>query len=90
MEEKIIGGIPLSEWRKAYAELCRIAADKDYFSDILFFTLYPNAHEEAAKEDDDEKLGVYWTIWEYAAEAFKEIFNENMHYQRDEDGKENL
>ena len=51
---KMIGGISISRWKAAFRELCEIAMDKDYFSDILFFDLYPNTHEEAAAVDKDK------------------------------------
>ena len=60
----MIGGIPIEHWRKAFACATSIAIDKDYFSDILFYELYPNASEE---DSYDEK-------WNFVNEAFKEIF----------------
>ena len=64
MEEKMIGGISISKWKEAFRELCEIAIDKDYFSDILFYDLYP---------DGD---GEYEEKWNYTREAMKEIFGE--------------
>ena len=61
----MIGGIPIERWREAFAYATSIAIDKDYFSDILFYELYPNASEE---DSYDEK-------WNFVNEAFKEIFN---------------
>ena len=66
MEEKMIGGISISKWREAFRELCEIAIDKDYFSDILFFDLYPDVQGEAQ----------YKEKWNYAYEALKEVFGE--------------
>ena len=73
MEEKMIGGISISRWREAFRELCEIAIDKDYFSDILFYDLYPNTHEEADATND---CNVYAEKWNYTREALKEIFGE--------------
>ena len=77
MNEKMIGGIPVSKWRKAFAEAVNIAIDQDYFSDILCFDLYPNIYEEAAALRDDEKAlrNLYDTKWAFVEEAFKEVFN---------------
>lgn len=76
-KDKMIGGIPLSKWKEAFHELCQIAMDKDYFSDILFFDLYPNTHEEADKiEDEDAQYAFYNEKWEYAYKALKEVFEE--------------
>jgi hypothetical protein len=76
MEEKMIGGISISEWKKAFRQLCEIAMDQDYFSDILFYDLYPNTDAEAAAIGDDNEDAqdkVYSEKWEYAYEALKEI-----------------
>lgn len=75
--EKMIGGISIERWKMAFAEAADIAINKDYFSDILFFDLYPNTSEEAAAiEEEDEELidEVYNAKWEFVSEAFKEIF----------------
>lgn len=75
--EKMIGGISIERWKRAFAEAADIAIDKDYFSDILFFDLYPNTHEEAAAvgEENEELVDeIYNTKWEFVSEAFKEIF----------------
>jgi hypothetical protein len=77
MENKIIGGISLDKWKEALGKAAAIAMDKDYFSDILFFELYPNIAEETAKidEEDEEAIcDIYNAKWEYADEAFKEVF----------------
>lgn len=79
MEEKIIGGVSITEWKKAFASLARIAMDKDYFSDIMFYELFPNTGAEAAAIDDDDEdaqCDVYNEKWDYAYEAFEEIFGE--------------
>ena len=70
MNEKMIGGIPVSKWRKAFAVAVNIAIDQDYFSDTLFYDLYPNIHEEAAALGDS----VYGAKWNYVSEAFEEVF----------------
>lgn len=74
---KTIGGISIDRWKMAFAEVADIAISKDYFSDILFFDLYPNTHEEAAavREANKELANeIYNTKWEFVSEAFKEIF----------------
>ena len=79
MEEKIIGGVSITEWKKAFASLARIAMDRDYFSDIMFYELYPNTEAEAAAIDDDDEdaqCDVYNEKWDYSYEAFEEIFGE--------------
>ena len=73
MEEKIIGGISISRWKEAFRELCEIAMDKDYFSDILFYDLYPNTGAEALAADG---CSAYTEKWNYAYEALKEILGE--------------
>ena len=75
--QKIIGGISIKRWKKAFAAATRMAMEKDYFSDILFFDLYPDIHEEVVKideNDEDAQCDVYNAKWKYAAEAFKEVF----------------
>ena len=79
MEEKMIGGIPLTTWKEEIANLVRIAMNKDYFSDTLFYKLYPNTAAEAAVIDEDTQCDVYNEKWEYAYEAFKEIFGEKFY-----------
>ena len=74
MEEKMIGGISISRWKAAFRELCEIAMDKDYFSDILFEDLYPNTCEEAAEIDGCD---FYEEKWNYTREALNEIFKED-------------
>ena len=46
MEEKIIGGVSLSTWKKAFANTVAVAIDKDYFSDTLFYDLEFNSNTE--------------------------------------------
>lgn len=77
MEEKIIGGISISKWKEVFRSLCETAMDKDYFSDILFYDLYPDTGAEpAAIDEDDEKYNPYSEKWKYAYEALREIFKE--------------
>lgn len=68
MEEKMINNIPLSTWKKAFADTVAIAIDKDYFSDTLFYDLNfsCNTNEEIQY------------AWECVEEAFKEIFGTNL------------
>lgn len=76
-QQKVIGGISVERWRKAFAEAVDIAIEKDYFSDILFFDLYPNTAEEVAameKENKERVDEVYNSKWEVVGEAFKEVF----------------
>jgi hypothetical protein len=77
MENKMIGGISIERWKEAFAELVNIAISKDYFSDILFFDLYPNTHDEAnaIDEDDEEAVcDIYNEKWNYVDEAYEAIF----------------
>ena len=37
MEEKMIGGISISTWKEKIADLVRLALNKDYFDDTLFY-----------------------------------------------------
>lgn len=60
MKEKLIGGISLSVWKKAFAD----AIDKDYFCDILFLDLGFNAKTEK---------GIRYA-WKCVEEAFEEVF----------------
>lgn len=77
--QKIIGGISIERWKRAFANAVEIAMDNDYFSDILFFDLYPDTHEEVAKIDEDAQCDVYNSKWEYANKAFKEVFGVERH-----------
>ena len=79
MEEKMIGGISISKWKEAFRELCENAIDKDDFSDILFYDLYPDTSAEAAAIDEDDEEAqyeVYNEKWKYVHEALKEVFGE--------------
>ena len=81
--KKEIGGIPLDKWKRAFANAVSIAVEKDYFSDILCFDLYPNLQEEVDKiwyEDTSDVAreeaiqNLYEEKWGYVNEAFNEIF----------------
>ena len=77
MKDKVIGGISLETWKKAFGKAAAIAMDNDYFSDILFFDLYPSTSEEASQvEEIDEDAACYKKKkkWNYANEAFEEVF----------------
>lgn len=82
-DKKEIGGIPLDKWKHVFANAVSVAIEKDYFSDILFFDLYPNTSEEVDKiwyEDTSETAreeaiqNLYEEKWGYVNEAFNEIF----------------
>lgn len=81
--KKEIGGIPLDRWKRAFADAVSIAIQKEYFSDILYFDLYPNIKEEVDKiwyEDTSDVArkeaidDLYEEKWRYFNEAFNEIF----------------
>ena len=79
--EKTVGNVSLEKWKVAFAIAVANSFDHDNFSDLLFFDLYPNISEEAANiaGDDEEKVDdVYNEKWDYAYEAFKEIFGINV------------
>ena len=79
MKEKMIGGIAITTWKEKIADLVRLAMNKDYFDDTLFYELYPNTEAEAAaidEDDEDAQCDVYNSKWEYVYEAFEEIFGE--------------
>ena len=66
-----IHGVSKEKWVRAFADAVEVAIDKDYFSDILFFDLYPDAPQET--EEDFTKL------WSYVDDAFKEVFGFPMY-----------
>lgn len=68
--EKMIGGIPISKWKQAFANAVEIAIDKDYFTDELEYTLYP----DGLPEDKDGEVDWDYT-WRAVDEAFKEVFH---------------
>ena len=53
--------LPKEQWVKAFAMAVNTAIDKDYFSDVLFFDLYPDCED-------------YDAMWAKVDEAFKEVF----------------
>ncbi|MBE6148148.1 MAG: hypothetical protein E7167_01350 [Firmicutes bacterium] len=61
--------LPKEKWMKAFAAAVDIAISQDYFSDILFFDLYPDAPKETAED--------YEALWKKVDEAYKEIFGIN-------------
>ena len=68
--EKMIGGIPISKWKLAFANTVKLAIDKDYFTDELEYTLYPNGLPKDKDGEDD------WDYaWRMVDEALKEIFD---------------
>ncbi len=71
MAKEMICGLPREKWVKAFADAVETAIDKDYFSDILFFYLYPDEPQET--EEDYQK------IWDNVDEAFEEIFGFPMY-----------
>ena len=75
---KSIGNVSIEDWKAAFARAVCIAIEEDYFSDILFYQLYPNINEEL-KEDmtEEEEYSVYQRKWAYVYEAFKEVFGES-------------
>ncbi len=75
---KSIGNVSIEDWKAAFARAVGIAIEQDYFSDILFYDLYPNINEEL-KEDmtEEEEYFVYQSKWAYVYEAFKEVFGES-------------
>ena len=87
MNNEMIGGITLEQWKKSFANAVLIAREKDYFSDILFYELYPGTHEQATalwdagKEDAMDAL--YREKWEYFNEAFKQIFGFSPYEEED-------
>lgn len=81
-QQKIIGGISIERWRQAFAYAASIAIDKDYFSDTLFYDLYPGTYEEFDKveEEDEEAIDdIFNEKWVFVDEAFKEIFGVDRH-----------
>ena len=70
LHDKIVGGISIEKWKLAFADAVNTAIDKGYFSDTLFFDLFP----EYGNEDEN-----YEKIWTYVDEAFKEVFGYDRH-----------
>lgn len=58
----MIYGVPREKWLRAFADGVAIAIDKGYFSDTLFFYLYPDGGND------------YGQLMKYTEDAFEEIF----------------
>ena len=83
-QQKMIGGISINRWKQAFADAAAIAIDKDYFSDILFYDLYPGTYDEYDKaedeeEDEDAVCDIFNEKWKFVDEAFKEVFGVDRH-----------
>ena len=76
MENKVIDGVSIDKWNEAFAICLANAIGSDDFSDLLFYDLYPNTHEEAAAcgEDGEAMEEVYNSKWNSVYKAFLEIF----------------
>lgn len=57
--EKSIGNISREKWMEAFKNAVNIAIDKDYFSDIIYFDLFPDANDETP-------------VWDYVSQAMNE------------------
>lgn len=78
-QEKVIDGVPMSKWEEAFAICLANAINSDDFSDLLFYNLYPNTHEEAAETEDEEKIvEIYNTKWNSVYKAFLEYFGREV------------
>ena len=54
----------------------------DYFSDILFYDLYPGTYDEYDKvkdENTDIADNIFNEKWKFVDEAFKEVFGVDRH-----------
>ena len=79
MEEKIIDGVPMNKWKEAFAICLVDAFNSDDFSDLLFYDLYPNVHEEAGDTEDEEAIDeIYNSKWNSTYKAFLEFFGEEL------------
>ena len=58
--------LPREKWLRAFAVAVNIAIEKDYFSDILEYDLYP----EVDSSDDQ----AWEEIWNHMDDAFQDIF----------------
>ena len=63
-KEKEIGGVPLSKWKLAFGMAIQTSIDKDYFTDVLAYVLYPGLFDK----------DIWFDEWGYVDEAFKEVF----------------
>lgn len=81
-KQKIIGGVSIDRWKQAFADVAAIAIDNDYFSDILFYDLYPGTYDEYDKvkdENTDIADNIFNGKWAFVDEAFKEVFGVDRH-----------
>ena len=58
--------LPSEKWLRAFAVAVNIAIEKDYFSDILEYDLYP----EVDSSDDQ----AWEEMWNHMDDAFQDIF----------------
>ena len=58
--------LPREKWLRAFAMAVNIAIEKDYFSDILEYNLYP----EVDSSDDQ----TWEEMWNHVDDAFQDIF----------------
>ena len=78
-KEKVIDGVSMSKWEEAFAICLAHAINSDYFSDLLFYNLYPNVHEEAAATEDEEEIDeIYNAKWNSVYKAFLEYFGREV------------
>lgn len=81
-KQKMVGGISIDRWKQAFADAAAIAIDNDYFSDILFYDLYPETYDEYDKvkdENTDIADNIFNEKWKFVDEAFKEVFGVDRH-----------
>ena len=81
-KQKMIGGVSIDRWKQAFADVAAIAIDNDYFSDILFYDLYPGTYDEYDKvkdENTDIADNIFNEKWAFVDEAFKEVFGVDRH-----------
>ena len=81
-QQKMIGGVSIDRWKRAFADVAAIAIDNDYFSDMLFYDLYPETYDEYDKiknENADAADDVFNEKWAFVDEAFKEVFGVDRH-----------
>ena len=64
---KEVPELPKEKWLRAFAMAVNIAIEKDYFSDLLEYYLYP----EVDSSDDQ----VWEEMWNQMDDAFQDIFN---------------
>ena len=79
MMDKKIGGISIERWKRAFAAAAETAINEGYLDDTLYHNFYPDTSEIAAGiEDEEAQCDIYNEKMDFAAEAFKEIFNVNL------------